>query len=186
MSSLNCVRVPPRSRAALRQTAGQLLEFCNVREPPVPIVNILEHDLTGIGLVYEYASRSSMGDDHGRSYPDEGRIVIREDVYERACAGEGRDRLTIAHEIGHVVLHSGLPLSRSVTPSGPVRAYESSEWQANAFAGELLMPIDWVRALCQGPPDLAEVFCVSSSAAFTQWNALCREGVLGRKNGPRC
>ncbi len=30
-----------------------------------------------------------------------GHIRIKESVYERACNGEGRDRMTIAHEIGH-------------------------------------------------------------------------------------
>lgn len=46
-----------------------------------------------------------MGAKHGETIPSENRIRIREDVYERACNGYGRDRLTMAHELGHLLLH---------------------------------------------------------------------------------
>ena len=32
-------------------------------------------------------------------------IKIREDVYERAIKGYGRDRFTLAHELGHFLMH---------------------------------------------------------------------------------
>ena len=178
MSWSHCMRVPPRSRADLRSTAAQLLELCRIKTPYVPIVEILEHHLTDFGVVYEYMTREEMGLDHGRSFPDEGRIQIREDVYDRACEGRGRDRLTIAHEIGHVVLHGGLSLQRTAVNPSSIKTYENSEWQADAFAGELLMPLRWLRARCTGPPDVAETFGVSESAAWTHWNALCRKGVI--------
>lgn len=178
MSSQHCLRVKPRSRAYLRQAATHILSYCGLSGPRVPVVEILEHHLAKLGVVYEYMPQSSMGTDHGRSYPDTGIVQIREDVYERACAGEGRDRFTVAHEIGHVVLHAGLSLQRTAVPLGPIRPYESSEWQANAFAGELLMPLHWLRAHCRVPHDLVSLFGVSETAARTQWNALCREGVL--------
>ena len=189
MSSSHCMRVSPRSRADLRSVATQLLEICHIKTPYVPIVEVLEHHLTNLGVVYEYMSSETMGIDHGRSFPDEGRIQIREDVYVRACEGRGRDRLTIAHEIGHVLLHGGLSLRRSAANPNSIKTYENSEWQADAFAGELLMSLRWVRARCNGPPDLVETFGVSESAARTHWNALCRNGVIKRDDnkigGPR-
>ena len=141
MNLQHCMRVPPRSRKNLRNVATQLLMHCEISGPPILIVEILEFHLTNLGVTYEYLPRQEMGDDHGRSFPNDGRIQIREDVYERACEGRGRDRLTIAHEIGHVILHGGLPLRRSVVSPDSIRTFESSEWQANAFAGELLMPL---------------------------------------------
>lgn len=180
MSSQHCLRVTPRSRASLRRTAMQVLTLCGLQGPRIPVVEILEHHLAKLGVVYEYLPGPCMGTDHGRSYPDTGLVQIREDVYKRACAGEGRDRFTIAHEIGHLVLHSGLSLQRTAVSSGPIRPYESSEWQANAFAGELLMPLHWVRARCRDARDLVPLFGVSDHAAQTQWGALCREGVVSR------
>ena len=178
MSQEHSIRVRPRSRASLRKDACQLLAYCGIDEPYVPVVDLLEFHLANLGVTYEYVPREEMGMDHGRSFPNDGRVQIRDDVYERACEGRGRDRLTIAHEIGHLVLHHGLPLQRSDPPRNVIKPYEDSEWQANAFAGELLMPLPWVRRRCHGPDDLPELFGVSDSAAQTHWQALCREGVI--------
>lgn len=46
-----------------------------------------------------------MGECHGITYPDRNEIQIRQDVYDRAIAGSGRDRLTLAHELGHLLFH---------------------------------------------------------------------------------
>ena len=178
MDALHNVRVRPRSRAQLRNTADQLRSFCRVKGPYVPIVEMLELHLAKLGVVYEYVSKTEMGNNHGVSFPDQGLIRIREDVYERACAGEGRDRLTIAHEVGHVILHGNLSLARSATNPRQMRPFESSEWQANAFAGELLMPLRWILSRCHGPHDLSHTFGVSAIAANTQWAALRREGKI--------
>lgn len=182
MSSTHCIRVPPRSRADLRSVATQLLELCGIRTPYVPVVEILEHHLSRFGVEFEYMSREEMGNDHGRSFPDQGRIQVREDVYCRACDGKGRDRFTIGHEIGHVLLHGGLSLQRTAVSPNSIKTYENSEWQADAFAGELLMPLRWVLARCNGPPDLVETFGVSESAAWTHWKALCKKRVIKGAN----
>ena len=67
-------------------------------------------------------------------------IKIREDVYDAACAGSGRDRMTIAHELGHFVLMilCGVKLYR-IFDGECVRAYNDPEWQAKCFAGELMI-----------------------------------------------
>ena len=58
----------------------------------------------------------------------------------------------VAHELGHCVLHSGQLVRLAQMPtdqqaafhraSGRIahKAFEDTEWQANAFAGALLMP----------------------------------------------
>jgi Zn-dependent peptidase ImmA (M78 family) len=88
--------------------------------------------------------------------------LIRQDVYARADAGEGRDRFTMCHELGHLILHRDLALSR-VDPSRPSKLYCNSEWQADKFASFLLMP----RSLVEGIAlrDAQEVFGVSLDAA---------------------
>lgn len=72
--------------------------------------------------------------------PTENIMYIREDVYEAACKDDGRHRFTLAHEVGHYFLHSeGVILRRSVQEF-EIMAYLNPEWQANTFAGALLIP----------------------------------------------
>lgn len=73
-------------------------------------------------------------------------IKIRQDVYDRACAGYGRDRLTIAHELGHfiLILLCGIKFHRSFDGEQP-KAYNDPEWQAKCFAGELLIPAHLIK-----------------------------------------
>lgn len=88
---------------------------------------------------FEVAPKEEMGNKHGETYPSKNLIRIREDIYLRAAAGEGRDRLTIAHEVGHLFLHedNSIALCR-LEPGDKLKPYEDPEWQANAFGGELL------------------------------------------------
>ena len=64
---------------------------------------------------------------------------------------ETRQRFTIAHEVGHLLLHSGkdLFLDRKFLVRARNRrsstAEDLAEVQANAFAAELLMPRAWIR-----------------------------------------
>ncbi|MEZ6090663.1 MAG: ImmA/IrrE family metallo-endopeptidase [Pirellulaceae bacterium] len=77
-----------------------------------------------------------------------------------------RDRFTIAHELGHFLLHSDLGAT-------PIIAYRNGsgriEWEANWFAAGLLMPAEEFRAECQLPDvstaQLAAKFGVSLDAA---------------------
>lgn len=80
-----------------------------------------------------------MKSDYGKTSSNGDAIYIREDVYYRACDGKSRDLFTIAHELGHLFLHSkqNVELYRS---SSEIKIYEDTEWQANTFAAELLMP----------------------------------------------
>ena len=70
---------------------------------------------------------------------------IRENVYERALEGSGRDRLTMAHELWHLLFHEKSNISYSRMDASEVPTYRNPEWQADAFAGELLMPHDLIQ-----------------------------------------
>ncbi len=128
----------------LRATVGlnERLEF--------PVVFFLENIMPSLykGFDYEYPPIEEMNDKHGATLPDENKILIREDIYKRACAGAGRDRFTIAHEIGHYILHDSrsIVLTR-MAPNVKIPAYRDLEWQANAFGGALLMPRKLIRGL---------------------------------------
>lgn len=93
--------------------------------------------------------------------------------------GELRQRFTIAHEIGHFLLHSKeQPIFIDKTPSVMFRDNSSStgedfkEREANAFAASLLMPKKLIEAEIENAPNdvddaivfLAKKFKVSQQA----------------------
>lgn len=136
----NGFRVPPTSRILIRNFTNELRKMIGIETLNFPIIDFME---TVFYEHYEVASKQDMKNCYGLVIPEEKRIIIREDVYNRACLGEGRDRFTIAHEIGHFILHSDLSLSRVDTCKGrTIKSYEDSEWQANCFASELLIPVN--------------------------------------------
>ena len=108
-----------------------------------------------------------MGNNHGLTDPRTGKIFIREDVYEGACHGIGRDRMTLAHELGHFLLHDGIALGLArVGNDEHVPTYCDPEWQASAFAAEFLMDHDIIRLMT--PEEVAEKCGVSLQAARFQ------------------
>lgn len=94
-------------------------------------------------------------------------IKIRNDVYERACNGAGRDRMTIAHEFAHFVTLCicGFKLARSFD-SNPVPAYQDPEWQAKCLAGELMIDCDLVKGMTMD--EVCTACGVSTQAAMVQ------------------
>ena len=108
-----------------------------------------------------------MGNNHGLTNPDTGKVMIREDVYDRACRGKGRDRMTIAHELGHFLMHDGIVLGLArANEREKVPPYQDPEWQATAFAAEFLMDSDIIKNMS---PDEIEKECgVSYEAACYQ------------------
>ena len=98
-------------------------------------------------------------------------IRIKQSVYDGACADNGRDRMTIAHEIGHYLLLCvwGFRIQRNFMGTS-IPTYQDPEWQAKCFAGELLIPAHLVKGM--DPIEISDLCGVSLSAAKTQWNKL--------------
>jgi len=75
-------------------------------------------------------------------------IIVDHDCYMQDRF-QNRTRFSFAHELGHFVLHSDiyseLPISspedwKDFVLNMPDKEYSSFEWQANEFAGRLLVP----------------------------------------------
>lgn len=134
----------PMSREKVREVAcfiRRILQLEN--EPYFPVLHFLELGIPLIDKDFNYEIRpiEDMGSCYGITYPEEHLIALREDVYERASVGVPRDRFTIAHEIAHYLLHNPKTVSFARSNGHErVPPYLDPEWQANAFAGELLAP----------------------------------------------
>ena len=125
------------------------------------------------GFNYEIISKKEMPDKYGETFPDQKLILLREDVYLGAAKGNGRDRFTVAHEIGHLLLHQKDTISLPrLTPHKKIKRYENPEWQADAFAGELLMPAHLINGMSIS--EVQKQCGVSAKAAQYQLNSLKR------------
>jgi antitoxin HicB len=105
-------------------------------------------------------------------------LGFRPDVWDRAVAGNPRFRFTVAHEIAHAALHAGdlarhrgrafrdtVNPTQKLPPDVPI--YESPEWQANAWAGAVLMPSVAVRRSIQNlGPDAGDLIAQQLAANF--------------------
>lgn len=177
-------RVAARKKKDLRKLAESWWTRLDPSRDQFPIVHVVDVLLSrhfGDRYTFAVLDYDQMQDSHGLTDPDQLVMLIRRDVYDGANQGQGRDRFTLAHELGHLLLHrGGRYLERADpqslrTPSHP--KYEDSEWQANAFASELLMPVAMVRT-CATPADLAVRAGVSLAAAEVRFKVLRQEGVI--------
>lgn len=168
----------PQSRANIRKFTEEIrLKFGCDRRLYFPVVEFLETMLTiyqSVGFDYEIVEddvlpASIQGDmDLQSNY-----MRIKESVYEGAVINKGKDRFSIAHEIGHFLLanDAGVRLQRNIL-NRSVSTCEDPEWQAEAFAGELLVPMKLVAGLTA--QQIAERCKVSLRAAETQLRCLNR------------
>lgn len=131
----------PRSRKEIINMVNQIKDSFEMKSMFFPVCKFLEilpffFDET---LKLEYVENKELPPNTYAYYdPVNNLMMIDEEVYLRACNGVARDRFTIAHEIGHYFLVDKVMYTRKSDEKIP--AYCDPEWQANAFASELLMP----------------------------------------------
>ncbi len=161
--------VAPLSLSQIRKKVKDFKELLGLRHDDyIDVLRILEFVLTSIGVELEIVPKGDMKDNHGETLIGKNTIKIREDVYERAYAGYGRDRLTIAHEIGHLILHRPENISLTRADNVNIPAYLNPEWQANAFAGELLAPYEVIKD--KSLPEIVDTYGITYDAAKIQRN----------------
>ena len=168
------IEVEPISRSDLRRLTCLLRKQLGIEDAePFPVMTFLELVLPKVfdDFTLVIKTRAEMGNKHGETFPRRHCITLREDVYLGACAGKGRDLYTVAHEIGHLFLHAGhYSFARRGIGSFPI--FKNSEWQADAFAGELLMPYSQIRNMIT--EQVQATYGVSPSAAKAQLRAIRR------------
>lgn len=141
---MNFYKAPPASRQRIRGLARIVRRACGYENTPYfPIIHFLEIDLTQIipDFELEVIAHKDMKNKCGETKPFEHRILLNETIYSKAISGDGFARLTVAHEIGHLLMHGVDSHSlRKVKSSEHLKTFEDPEWQADVFGGELLAP----------------------------------------------
>ena len=114
------------------QRAIAVLDELAITGAPVPVEDVARR--LGAKVAYE----AFEGDISGMLFRDDSVAVIG----VNSSHAETRQRFTVAHECGHLVLHEGTPMfiDRFVRVNWRSGESNREEQQANAFAAELLMP----------------------------------------------
>jgi len=144
------MKVPWLSKNQIEEAASRLISDYEVMAgcpvgPPIPVEEIIERHL-GLKLSFEDLE-TILGSTGvlGATYVGARLICINERLLEQGP--EGRLIFTCAHEVGHWVLHRPYAQKAMRQPSGgdvivcrTGMGRERIEWQADYFAGCLLMP----------------------------------------------
>ncbi|WHO77454.1 ImmA/IrrE family metallo-endopeptidase [Rhizobium leguminosarum] len=160
------------SKANVSSFAEQMARYVNY-EPEAPI-EILVSKLGG-AIAYQNA----VGDK-----PES--IVVEPNgsfkIFLPTMTSMGRDKFTVAHELGHFYLH--FPMIHKADPAAGMKAYrwvednnpdlQRCEWEANWFAASFVMPTDLFRRLYEegGKSKVVEVLGVSPKAAEVRAGSL--------------
>ncbi len=166
-------KVPPTSVANIRSVANEIRKIFGLGLQKVDMIKFLEFVLPSVHPDFSYAviPENEMGSDEARTYPDKTFMEIREDVYFQATSGDRRAQFTLAHELGHLILHSGIDKEMGFARGSSHEIYEDSEWQADTFASEFLMPFD-AAVKCADADEISNEFGVSITAASVRFEKI--------------
>jgi Zn-dependent peptidase ImmA (M78 family) len=161
------IKTPPAWKALRDKgmvSADEILRTFGVHAPPVNVDAIAR----GLGIIVHYVPNP--GWDGAVSSSEE-----RAEVWIRESDAAVRQRFTLAHEIGHLLLHP-LGVAYRDTQGGTMRGFNPMERAANQFAASLLMPTWMVRAAWGGMSgdawSLSRLFDVSEQAMSIRLNDL--------------
>jgi len=173
--------VAPLSRDAIETFAlawRRALGFDDAQ--PVDMLKIIEFILPMIwdDYTYEIVDDAELGEAEATTSTTNRHIRIGLGPYERAMHGISRYAFTLAHELGHLLLHTGKPTSLA---RGTVKPFLNPEWQADTFAGAFLVPAGEARK-CLSVEEIAARFRISQAAAQVRADVLKIPG-LSKKKG---
>lgn len=172
-------RVTRRSNDECRRIAQNTKAYFGIgRTWPVYICRVLRSGKirTPRGeepLIYRVVDDQVLGIKDAKTELIDGSIVVtaKQTIDSLAAWGEGRARMTLAHELGHAVMHATAGAidhrasgATGTTTVSRTNAAESAEHQAKVFASAFLID-DRRAAELATPLEIATEFLVSLSAA---------------------
>ena len=175
---LNGFRVNPRSINDIRRIASFIRKVFFPHGEHVVDTETLLEKLPDYGMRVEILEDNELPRGvEACCIPETLTIYLKESTYSFVRNGNPRARFTVIHEIGHMILGHTRTLNRE--QPGQLKDYENSEWQANQYAAELLMPLDIIkeRQLLSAPV-LSKFFGVSPQAAETRIRKLKRRNEI--------
>jgi len=149
----------------VRNRAKQVIAMFNVTGPPVEVNEIARH-LGFTVIPFEFPDEVS-----GVTFIEAGVKSIGVNSKHALT----RQRFSVAHEIGHYLCgHEAYDGDKILVEETArmLNAHSHQEMEANEFAAELLMPVNWLRkdvgAIGLDVPALAKRYQVSEQAMWIQ------------------
>lgn len=137
-------------------------------DSPFPVLDVIEK-FHGDGLLtiqYLQDNHSIFEEDTPAKYnPSENFIYVKETVLEELENGEYRANFTLAHELFHYFQCQILGFEFVEADECP--KYADPEWQADEFAGQLLLPTKCITNDCD-TKIIADIFKVSEACVVTR------------------
>ncbi|MBM4044478.1 MAG: ImmA/IrrE family metallo-endopeptidase [Planctomycetes bacterium] len=185
--------IPWLSESAIRKRAAAFLaEAHPAGDIPVPIESIVER--AGVDIVPIPGLHTNYDVD-GFTSGDGQTIYVDARVSEEV---ETRYRFTLAHEMGHIILHQSL-LNQTRTQFSSLAAWVEflrhipeplrgrAEWQAYAFAGLILVPTNYLIAEHSNVlPQIKELLtqAVAQGASIAEAKGFAWDELAARLAGP--
>ena len=129
-----------RTRSQVRNQTNKLVSKLKNSSPPVQLKEIVQIIRSDYGFRFIVKS-NTFSDSVSGVYTRCDRVV---GIMYNSNHSRNRQRFTVAHEIGHLVLGHRFVESEH-KEINDFEIDDPIEVEANTFASELLMPFDWVR-----------------------------------------
>ena len=169
--------VSPRKITEIRSIATTTRKLLGLEVGDTNTWRLLDRLSVEYGVTYDVVEDHEMPHHHAEAccIPDQAIIYLPEKSVSAIDRGDPRVRFTVHHEVGHFVLgHSKSYARANVVPA----AYIDSEWQADRFAAEFLMPSEVIIGEKLGTAALIrQRFNVSMEAASYRLHSLQTEAV---------
>ncbi|MDR0216746.1 MAG: ImmA/IrrE family metallo-endopeptidase [Comamonas sp.] len=171
--------VAPRKRVHIRAAAQNAREVLSLPAGKLKWLPLLDLLSAKYGIHYDIFDKLTAPvpmEVEACFVPADMTIYIRDSVFDQLAIGGQRAGFTMGHELGHALLAHQRTLNR-LTKDVPT--YCNSEWQADTFSAELIMPLQDIRqhGLCSVEA-IANFFGVSNAAANRRLSELRRHGEL--------
>ncbi|ENT8213843.1 ImmA/IrrE family metallo-endopeptidase [Salmonella enterica subsp. enterica serovar Give] len=160
-------RVSPLSNDMIKSYAQRLRDVLQISNHTYLRLDVLlEGLMASESIDLEIVEDHELPKRYAVTYPDKNKIVLQQSVYDALCCGENHARFTVAHEIGHLIMHRNQGAYARSKSNGGHKIYEDSEWQADVFASHFLIDARLVSP-AMNAEDVSITFGVSLQAAET-------------------
>ncbi|HIG8794792.1 TPA: ImmA/IrrE family metallo-endopeptidase [Raoultella terrigena] len=141
LSSENIMRKAFEARSLIQRVLQN-------KEPYLDPLHFMEQLHNAELIQLEIVEFEELPNEYAITIPSQRIIKLRADTHESASKGESRGRFTVAHELGHLILHSNTMPQFAFSQAPSNHPYqEDVEWQANEFAGWLLVDPTYTHLL---------------------------------------
>ncbi len=165
-----------------RDLAWRILLDARVSSLPVNLMAICKHYKINI-FTYKQGAHFIDELDLTEHTKDNDAFSIRSVIFYNDETSPQRQRFSIAHELGHIFLHTNEQSAATVYNREPSHNDDPIEAEANIFASRLLIPLCVIQFLNLNSAKEISEFCdVSYSAAQSRYTRLCE---IRKRNSER-